>query len=199
MKPNTEISSLNTDCACHSVTATWLPHLNGRISKAQISGLAATLHHDEDGIYTLLRIMSDNPDSRTAFNAARILSNLSTEDKDIYLSPKTSELTELALSAQDAQNQRAYFSILADMPHADEGNMALLDFCMTHITDTKMSLACRSYMIKIAVGLCRPYPELMNELEICLDLLPAGLPPSLSAAKNNALRYIWKALHKKVR
>lgn len=190
MKSNTEISTPNTDCAYHSVTATWLPRLNGRISKAQISGLAATLHHDEDGIYTLLRIMSDNPDSRTAFNAARILSNLS---------PKTSELTELALSAQDAQNQRAYFSILADMPHTDEGNMALLDFCMTHITDTKMSLACRSYMIKIAVGLCKPYPELMNELEICLDLLPAGLSPSLSAAKNNALRYIWKALHKKVR
>lgn len=189
-----EKSSLTHHSINHTVPSTWLPFLENRISKSQASNFANMLHHDEDNISTLFKIMSDNPDSKISYHAALIFSHLSTEDKEIYLSPKTSELIGLALSAQNTQNQRAYFSILADMPHINENNMVLLDFCLSHIPDARMSLACRSYMIKIATNLCKPYPELMNELAICLELLPAGLAPSLSSAKRNALRYIRKVL-----
>ena len=59
-----------------------------------------------------------------------------------------------------------------------------------HLTDHKESDSSRSMMIKFAARMCKPYPELSQELILCLEMIPQDISPSIAAAKRNALKMI---------
>ena len=109
----------------------------------------------------------------------------------IYLFPHYGELVDMATSAELCFRRGLILAILADFP-MDEPNGKLLDFCLTHMNDTKESDGSRSVMIKLAARMCKPYPELCRELALCLDVMPQDSPPSIAAAKRNALKLIQK-------
>ena len=167
------------------------PALNLRLSKAQIMAIAENLHHDECGIEAMFTAMKQADNPRVAYNVAWVLSHLSKEDKMIYLFPHYGELVDMATSAELCFRRGLILAILADFP-MDEPNGKLLDFCLTHMNDTKESDGSRSVMIKLAVRMCKPYPELCKELALCLDMMPQDSSPSIAAAKRNALKLIQK-------
>ena len=73
--------------------------LDVRLSKSQIMAIAGNLHHDECGIEAMFTLMKQADNPRVAYNAAWVLSHLSTEDKRIYLFPYYGELVDMAISA----------------------------------------------------------------------------------------------------
>ena len=163
--------------------------LDIRLSKAQVMTIAGNLHHDECGIEAVFTAMKQADNPRVAYNAAWVLSHLSKEDKRIYLLPHYGELVDMATSAELCFRRGLILAILADLP-TNEPNGKLLDFCLTHLTDSKESDSTCSVMIKLAARMCKPYPELCKELTLCLDMMPQDSSPSIAAAKRNALKII---------
>ena len=151
--------------------------------------MASNLHHDECGIEAMFTTMkrADNP--RVAYNAAWVLSHLSKEDKRIYLLPRYEELVDMATSSELCFRRGLILAILTDLPK-DEPNGELLDYCLTRLADSKENDSSRAAMIKLAARMCKPYPELCEELALCLDMMPQDSSPSIAAAKRNALKLI---------
>lgn len=162
--------------------------LDVRLSKVQVMAKAHDLHHDECGVKNMFAMMSQACNRRIAYNAAWILTYLSKEDKKRYLLPRYAELVRIATSETFCFHRRLVLSILAALPICDEPNSDLLDYCLTHLTSLKENSGTRSVMIKLAVKLCAPYPELCRELILCLGILPQDTPRSIAAAKKKALK-----------
>lgn len=169
---------------------TIMPFLDTRLSKAQIITAARELHHDEHGIENLFALMTQTENRRTAYNAAWILTHLPVEDKKMYLLPRYTELVSIATSETLCFRRGLVLSILTDLPVSNEPNSNLLEYCMTHITDMKENDSTRSYMIKLAARMCKPYPELCNELMLTLEIISQNTSPSIACAKKNALKLI---------
>lgn len=163
--------------------------LDIRLSRAQIMAMAGNLHHDECGIEAMFAAMKQADNPRVTYNAAWVLSHLSKEDKKIYLLPHYGELVDMATSAELCFRRGLMLAILADLP-MDEPNGELLDYCLTHLADSKESDSSRAALIKLAARMCKPYPELRKELALCLDMMPQDSSPSIAAAKRNALKLI---------
>ncbi|WP_177896527.1 hypothetical protein [uncultured Phocaeicola sp.] len=151
--------------------------------------LAGNLRHDECGIEAMFTQMKQAANPQVANNAAWVLSHLSKEDKGIYLLPHYGELVDMATSTKLYIRRGLVLSILSDLP-INGLNGKLLDYCLMHLADHKESNSSRSMMIKLAARMCKPYPELCQELMLCLDMIPQDISPSITAAKRNALKMI---------
>ena len=166
-----------------------MPPLDSRLSKSQVMALAGNLRHDECCIEAMFTQMKQAANPQVANNAAWVLSHLSKEDKGIYLLPHYGELVDMATSTKLHIRRGLVLSILADLP-INELNGKLLNYCLMHLADHKESNSSRSMMIKLAARMCKPYPELCQELMLCLDMIPQDISPSIAAAKRNALKMI---------
>ncbi len=166
-----------------------MPPLDSRLSKSQVMALAGNLRHDECGIEAMFTQMKQAANPQVANNAAWVLSHLSKEDKGIYLLPHYGELVDMATSTKLYIRRGLVLSILSDLP-INGLNGKLLDYCLMHLADHKESNSSRSMMIKLAARMCKPYPELCQELMLCLDMIPQDISPSITAAKRNALKMI---------
>ena len=166
-----------------------MPPLDSRLSKSQVMALAGNLRHDECGIEAMFTQMKQAANPQVANNAAWVLSHLSKEDKGIYLLPHYGELVDMATSTKLYIRRGLVLSILSDLP-INGLNGKLLDYCLMHLADYKESNSSRSMMIKLAARMCKPYPELCQELMLCLDMIPQDISPSIAAAKRNALKMI---------
>ena len=166
-----------------------MPPLDSRLSKSQVMALAGNLRHDECCIEAMFTQMKQAANPQVANNAAWVLSHLSKEDKGIYLLPHYGELVDMATSTKLHIRRGLVLSILADLP-INELNGKLLNYCLMHLADHKESNSSRSMMIKLAARMCKPYPELCQELMLCLDMIPQDISPSITAAKRNALKMI---------
>lgn len=172
----------------------WKERLHGKLSGWLIAAFAGELHHDEQGISEVFEAMLNPADKQASHNAAWLLAHLSKEDKNVYLAPRYDELVDISISSEAHENRALLFAVLVDMPELPGLRADLLDFCLQHIPDVKMSNSCRSYMIRLAVRMCVPYPELAHELTVSLEMLPPGLSPSIASAARSALTVLHKNL-----
>ena len=165
----------------------WLQRLTGRLSKHDIQALAHELSGDKAGIEEVLGIVFRQEDAHTAMNAAWTLSWLSKPDKITYLSCHHHALIDFAMREDIKCRRGLILAILLDMPDAEEPRTDFLDYCLNEFANEQQHDSCRSSMIKMAVRMCAPYQELQEELCQRLEILPPGLPPSISCAKRKAL------------
>lgn len=170
----------------------WIRLLNRRLSKAEVGDYAHRLHHDEQGIASLLHVLLSSKDKRIAGNAAWILSNLSKTDKEIYLSTSYDEIADFVMTPNLNIRRGLVLSILFDMPVKTHLRIDLFDFCLSGMMDKKESDSTRSMMIKFTAKICSHFPDLANELILNLELLSNEMKPSISCASKNALNYLNK-------
>lgn len=168
----------------------WKNYLKDRISKADVIYYAQALHNDEHGISSLYNALLTSGDERVSYNAAWILSHLSKADKEIYLTPFYDSLVNLSMSPELSIRRGLILSILVDMPVGDSPRTDLLDYCLNGMLDKKESDSTRSVMIKLSAKMCKPYPELKNELMANLEFLLQDMKPSISSASRNAMKYL---------
>lgn len=171
----------------------WEKLLKDRLSKIEVSYYAKRLHNDEHGIFCLYNTLVTNYEEKVTFNAAWILFHLLKSDKEMYLMPYYDKIANLAMLPELTIRRGLILSILADMPVANNLRTDLLDFCIKGMFDRKESDSTRSIMIKFAAKMCRPYPELKNELIESLQFLSQEMKPSISTASRNALKYLERS------
>jgi len=171
----------------------WQKRLTGRLSKLQVMSIAHDLQQDNEGIREVLRIVLQQEDAHTAMNAAWVLQHLSKEDKAHSLPEHRNTLIDFSMRKNIKIRRGLILSVLLDMPDADEPRVDFLDYCMEEFANEQQNDSCRSTMIKLALRMCAPYPELKEELRQGLLLLPPGLPPSIASAKRKVLKaFPWK-------
>lgn len=161
--------------------------LERRMSKAEVLIWVQDLHHDEAGISELCDLLLRADHARVCTNVAWIFSHLRQEDKTLYLSSRYEELVGLALSPEVPVRLGLLLSLLLDLSTKENFRSDLLDFCLCHLSDRNYTSGDRSYMIHLAARLCGFYPELKQELELCLEFLAEDPAPSVVAARHHAL------------
>lgn len=167
----------------------WKPALTGRLTMLQITGYAIRLNNDVAGINEICNIMLEN-NCDYSHNAARILSHLKPDDKRGILFRRYDEIADLAVSESLNIRRGLVLSILNDLPVTVNFRVDLLDYCLQHLSDNSLSCGTRSYMINLAVKMCREHRELLNELALHLESIAYDTAPSIIAARRNAVKAI---------
>lgn len=160
--------------------------LSQRISMDDIREINYLLKGDnqKQELFNLLFDVND----KIAYQAAWVMSHFSKEDNK-WLSCKQDELINEVMICKHAGKRRLLLNILYNQPlinlRAD-----FLDFCLERTITEKEPLAIQSLCMKIAYELCRPIPELMQELRTALEMMEDELSPAIRAARNNILKAI---------
>lgn len=158
-----------------------------RINAADIRRICAQLQGNavlKQSLYDLFL----HPEPRVANNAAWVFTHLDAAEMR-WLIPHTAELTEAVVSCRTHVKPWLLLTLLNALPVPDSPRMDFLDFCIERLSDPAEKGGVRSVCIKLAYALCRPYPELTEELRQHLELLqPEFLSPAVRCARRSILR-----------
>ena len=158
----------------------------GRLSLNEVKALARNLHGRSAEIAHWVEEMIACGDKRVMMNMAWVLTHLSKEDKLMSLMPLRNKLIDFSMSNL-AIRRGIILSLLLDLPDDNDLRVDFLNYCLEHIGDAMEHDSSRAAMIYLAARMCRPYPELIEELNGVLELLPPALPPSIACAKRKVL------------
>ena len=131
-------------------------------------------------------------DEKKAFQAAWVLTHLSFKENE-WLYQKQNELIDEVLICRHAGKRRLLLNLLLRQPLANPPRIDFLDFCLERMMSVKELPGVQSLCMKLAYELCRPIPELLQELRATLELMePDLLVPSMYAVRKNVLKAMQK-------
>ena len=131
----------------------------------------------------LLHLLSHS-DKRTSENAAWVMTHLPRTAHD-YLTVHQNALIGEAMQTQSVTKRRLLLTLLEKQTFGNEPDTAFLNFCLAQIPLPDVPPGIRALCIKLSARMCRPYPELRNELRLTLEMLERG---TLSAAVKCTMR-----------
>ena len=109
-----------------------------------------------------------------------------------WLYDKQDELIDEAMICEHKDKRRLILSLLYRQPLANPPRVDFLDFCLDRMISKKESPGRQSIYIKIAYELCRPIPELVQELRTALEMMEGELSPAIAVARKNVLKAMVK-------
>lgn len=166
--------------------------LKGHLHVHDIRGICAECSQDPVLAESLLALAA-YPEDKIAYNALWTLTHL--PPGEIKRHPEWRDrLIDTLLATQHTSKQRLLLTLLEKMPSPpEETRTDYLDFCLTHINSTA-PYAIRALSLKQAYAQCRPYPELLRELETEIEMMEYGeLSPGLLSARRNILKKLRPA------
>lgn len=83
-------------------------------------------------------------------------------------------------------------SLLYRQPLSNPPRVDFLDFCLERMISKKEPSGVQALCMKLAYELCRPIPELIQELCIALGMMEGELSPAIQVTKKNILKAIAK-------
>lgn len=148
---------------------------------------------DEDAGISALYTLVFHTDLRLSTNAAWILTHLDARHHQ-WLYPKQDELIREAMQTSHTGKRRLLLTLLLQQPfHKEEINGKFLEFCFKHMLSIRESIGVKALCMKLAYAQCRPFPELLEELRIHLEIMePDLLSPGLKVARKKILKNIEK-------
>lgn len=163
--------------------------LAGRLHEGDVRQWCAAAQADPALREALCRL-TDDPSPRTAANAAWILTRLRPADL-ASLRHRRDALADRLLAGVGPTLRRLLLKLLVLLPDTAEPRPDLLDFCLSRLTSATEKTAVRMFSLKLAYAACLPYPDLMGELRLSLDMLEDGtLTPGLRNIRRRALQAI---------
>ena len=165
-----------------------------RIFRREILYLCSVIRNSDNdrSIETLYNLVADD-DDRVAYNALWIFSHLTTEDSR-WLLTRRNELIDQLLVETHVGKERLILTLL-ERQSVEKENIRTdyLDFCLSSINSAK-PYAIRALCLKQAFAQCRHYPELVQELIACINMMePFEISPGLRSARNNILKQLAKS------
>ena len=135
-------------------------------------------------LYALL--FDDNP--KVAWQATWVFSHFSLHENK-WLYDKQDELINEAMTCPHPGRRRLLLSLLYRQPIAEPLRVDFLDYCLERMMAKEELPSTQALCIKLAYEMCRPIPELLQELRTMLDIMnPAMLVPSTLSTKKNVLK-----------
>lgn len=142
----------------------------------------------------LYRLLFD-ADKRVSDNAAWVFTHFDLHTNE-WLYPKRNELIDEAMRTDSDTKRRLLLNLLLRQPCDEENARAdFLDFCVERMSAVSEQTSVRVLCMKLAYEQCRPFPELLTELQSVLEIMePDLLPSGLRTARKNVLGTIRKRL-----
>lgn len=164
--------------------------LSQRIGMYDVNEILCLTHNNNVRKQELYDLLMGDDDS-IAYYAAWVFSHFSSHDNE-WLFSKQDELIDEVLTCKHGGKRRVMLNLLYRQPFANPPRIDFLDFCLDRIMSRKELPGIQSLCIKIAYELCRPIPELMQELKTMLEMMEGNLLPSIQASRRNILKAMQK-------
>lgn len=149
------------------------------------------LTHNSDSRKQELYNLVIGEDETIGYHATWILTHFSLEDNK-WLYNKQDELIDEVLVCKHGGKRRVILNLLYKQPLANPPRVDFLDFCLERMISVKELPGVQSLCMKIAYELCRPIPELIQELKTMLEMMEGDLCPAIRATRKNILKAMPK-------
>ena len=149
------------------------------------------LTHDSDARKQELYGLVIGDDETIGYHAAWIFTHFSPQDNE-WLYNKQDQLIDNILVCKHGGKRRVMLNLLYRQPFPNSPRVDFLDFCLERMMSSEELPGVKSLCMKIAYELCRPIPELMQELKTMLAMMEGDLVPSIQAVRRNILKAMQK-------
>ena len=149
------------------------------------------LTHDSDSRKQELYNLVIGEDEAIGYHAAWIFTHFSSQDNE-WLYNKQDQLIDNILVCKHGGKRRVMLNLLYRQPFPNPPRVDFLDFCLERMISSDELPGVKSLCMKIAYELCRPIPELMQELKTMLAMMESDLVPSIRAVRKNILKVMQK-------
>lgn len=156
--------------------------LNGRLGKRdlqEVAEWASKSYANREKLFTIAFL----DDGKISSNAIWCLTHLRKSDAE-WLQYKQDYLIDALLSEKDTAKKRMLLQLLREQKYTpDNIRVDFLDFCLTKINSECEPYAIRCFSLYISIKMCRYFPELISELEECINMLSREpLSPGMKCA-----------------
>lgn len=167
-------------------------NLSGRLQMNIIHEICL-LAKDDNSLKEDIYNLAMGTDERIAYNALWILSHFDSVATK-WLCQKQDEIIDHAISEKHVGKRRLLLSLLNNQSfHEDSLRTDFIDFCISKIPSAIEPYAIRALCMKLAYEQCKFYPELLAELNTCLDMLSQEpLSPALKSTRKNIMKKIMR-------
>lgn len=149
------------------------------------------LTHDSDSRKQELYDLVIGNDEAIGYHATWIFTHFSSQDNE-WLYNKQDQLIDNVLACKHGGKRRVMLNLLYRQPFPNPPRVDFLDFCLERMMSSEELPGVKSLCMKIAYELCRPIPELMQELKTMLAMMEGDLVPSIRAVRKNILKAMQK-------
>lgn len=149
------------------------------------------LTHDSDSRKQELYNLVIGEDEIIGYHAAWIFTHFSSQNNE-WLYNKQDQLINEILVCKHGGKRRVMLNLLYRQPFPNPPRVDFLDFCLERMMSSEELPGVKSLCMKIAYELCRPIPELVQELKTMLAMMEGDLVPSIQAVRKNILKAIQK-------
>ncbi|WP_306541221.1 hypothetical protein [Dysgonomonas sp.] len=149
------------------------------------------LTHDCDTRKQELYNLVIGEDEVIGYHATWIFTHFSSQDNE-WLYNKQDRLIDEVLVCKHGGKRRVMLNLLYRQPFPNPPRVDFLDFCLERMMSSEELPGVKSLCMKIAYELCRPIPELVQELKIMLAMMEDDLVPSIRAVRKNVLKAMQK-------
>ena len=164
--------------------------LSQRIGMEDINEILR-LTHDSDTRKQELYNLVIGDDEAIGYHAAWIFTHFSSQDNE-WLYNKQDQLINEVLVCKHGGKRRVMLNLLYRQPFPNPPRVDFLDFCLERMMSSEELPGVKSLCLKIAYELCRPIPELVQELKTMLAMMEGDLVPSIRAVRKNILKAMQK-------
>lgn len=165
--------------------------LSQRIGVEDILAITHWTQGNGKRIQSLYDLIFDEDDT-VAYQACWALTHFSTAENQ-WLCDKQEALIDEALVCNHPGKRRLLLNLLLKQPMSNPPRVDFLDFCLDRMVSKRELPGVQTLCMKLAYELCRPIPELLEELRMTLDLTEwESPPPSIRAVRKNVLKAMRK-------
>lgn len=167
-----------------------MSRLSQRISMDDIHEITYLTQGNNKRKQELYDLLFDQED-QIAYQAAWVMNHFSLSENQ-WLYDKQNELIDEVMVCEHTGKRRLILSLLNRQPLANPPRVDFLDFCLERMVAKKEPPGVRSLCMKLAYELCRPIPELLQELCMALEMMEGERSPAIQATKKNILKAMAK-------
>lgn len=164
--------------------------LSQRISMDDIHEITHLIQGNDKKKQELYDLLFDE-EAQIAYQAAWVMNHYSLCENQ-WLYNKQDELINEVMNCRHTGKRRLILSLLYKQPLANPPQVDFLDFCLEHMISKKEPAGVQSLCLKLAYELCRPIPELVQELRTALKMMEGELSPAIQTTKKNVLKAMVK-------
>ncbi|MBS5797590.1 MAG: hypothetical protein KH100_09760 [Dysgonomonas mossii] len=149
------------------------------------------LTHDSDSRKQELYNLVIGEDEIIGYHAAWIFTHFTSQDNE-WLYNKQDQLIDEVLACKHGGKRRVILNLLYRQLFPNPPRVDFLDFCLERMMSSEELPGVKSLCMKIAYELCRPIPELIQELKTMLEMMDGDLSPAIYSVRKNILKAMQK-------
>ncbi|MDL2296598.1 hypothetical protein LJC68_00580 [Bacteroidales bacterium OttesenSCG-928-B11] len=162
-------------------------HLSKRISIGYIRKVIANIRSDQTLLEELYVLLFDEDDT-VAYQAAWVFTHFN-PDEIKWLANKQNALIDEALVCNHVGKRRLLLTLINLNPLPEPTRVDLLDRCLLNLRSLLEPPGIITLSAKLAFKMCKPYPELRQELECVLENMEVETSvPSIKMIKRKISR-----------